>query len=505
MTIASHVAGGRRAGPASSSASSSRTMPRSIDVAPGLGEQRGEHRARCSRGSARARSGEPSSTSSSPVDSTATVARGWTVTVRALTLASTAGDGRADHGAGREQQVAGLDVVAGGAHRRARLARPRDSRTRSAVEPLAVLDHHDRVGAGRHRRAGHDPDRLARRRRRGRCWPRPRPRRRRPARPARRRRRRRAPRSRRRRCWRTAGRPRRRRRRRRGPARWRCVERHLDRGERRAGLEHQRLGVLESASRPAPYRRLDRQTGTLDAWRSHTAFPADGYTARWQTWDDEHIETLTLRWENEGWTASGEVGRERIHYVIRLSPTWQVRQFLLFRDLDEPDLWLATDGHARWGEMNGAHRPELDGCHDIDLACTPFTQHAADPPAAAPRRRQRRAAGRHRRRRDARRRLDRQALPPRRRAPAGGCRTGRAAPRSTSASTSTASSSTSPTASAAAETPGSHRSSVCFRLQRGWFHADRSARKSLRAGPMSGSARVISIAAFRNPSGVPVS
>lgn len=106
----------------------------------------------------------------------------------------------------------------------------------------------------------------------------------------------------------------------------------------------------------------------------HTALPADGYTARWQTWDTVHTETLTLRWENEGWTASGEVERERIHYVFRLSPTWHVRQFLLFRDLDEPDLWLATDGHARWGEMNGAHRPELDGCHDIDLACTPFTK-----------------------------------------------------------------------------------------------------------------------------------
>jgi hypothetical protein len=105
----------------------------------------------------------------------------------------------------------------------------------------------------------------------------------------------------------------------------------------------------------------------------HTAFPADGFTARWQTWDNDAIEELTLRWENEGWTASGEVGRERVHYVIRLSPTWQVRQFLLFRDLDDPDLWLVTDGHARWGEMNGARRPELDGCHDIDLACTPFT------------------------------------------------------------------------------------------------------------------------------------
>ena len=105
----------------------------------------------------------------------------------------------------------------------------------------------------------------------------------------------------------------------------------------------------------------------------HTAFPADGFTARWQTWDDEALEELTLRWENEGWTASGEVGREHIHYVIRLSPTWQVRQFLLFRDLDEPDLWLGADGTGRWGEMNGAHRHDLAGCTDIHLACTPFT------------------------------------------------------------------------------------------------------------------------------------
>jgi uncharacterized protein len=104
-----------------------------------------------------------------------------------------------------------------------------------------------------------------------------------------------------------------------------------------------------------------------------TAFPSDGYTARWRTWDHEHLETLTLRWENEGWTATGEVGREAITYVLRLSATWQVRQFLLFRDLDQPDLWLGADGTGRWGEMNGAHRPDLAGCTDVDLAVTPFT------------------------------------------------------------------------------------------------------------------------------------
>ncbi len=102
-------------------------------------------------------------------------------------------------------------------------------------------------------------------------------------------------------------------------------------------------------------------------------FPADGYEVAWRSWDGVHLETVTVRWENEGWTVGGAVGAERIEYAIRLSASWQVRQFLLFRDLDDPDLWLATDGSARWGEMNGAHRIELDGCYDIHLSCTPLT------------------------------------------------------------------------------------------------------------------------------------
>lgn len=108
-----------------------------------------------------------------------------------------------------------------------------------------------------------------------------------------------------------------------------------------------------------------------------TAFSADGHRARWLTWDGDHSETLTVRWENEGWTATGEVGREAVTYVVRLSATWQVRQFLLFRDLAEPDLWLATDGHGRWGEVNGAERGDLAGCTDVAITCTPFSHTLA--------------------------------------------------------------------------------------------------------------------------------
>jgi hypothetical protein len=105
----------------------------------------------------------------------------------------------------------------------------------------------------------------------------------------------------------------------------------------------------------------------------YPAFPADGYAARWTSWDGVHAEQLQLVWENEALTATGRIAGDDVQYVIRLSPMWHVRQFLLFRDLPEPDLWLGTDGHGRWGEMNGAHRPELDGALDVALAVTPFT------------------------------------------------------------------------------------------------------------------------------------
>ena len=82
---------------------------------------------------------------------------------------------------------------------------------------------------------------------------------------------------------------------------------------------------------------------------------------------------MSLSWDNEAWTAVGRVGRERVEYVLRLAPTWHVRQFLLFRDLEDPDLWLAIDANHRWGEVNGSYRNELDGCADVELACTPFT------------------------------------------------------------------------------------------------------------------------------------
>jgi hypothetical protein len=95
--------------------------------------------------------------------------------------------------------------------------------------------------------------------------------------------------------------------------------------------------------------------------------------AEWSDWDGGGHEILTLGWESGGWTADGVVTGRDIHYVVRTDERWRLRQFLLFRDLPEADLWLGVDPAGRWGEINGARRPELDGCTAVDLVCTPFT------------------------------------------------------------------------------------------------------------------------------------
>lgn len=99
-------------------------------------------------------------------------------------------------------------------------------------------------------------------------------------------------------------------------------------------------------------------------------FSVDGYRAEWAHGD--HTEVVDIRWDNEAWTLSIKVGGADIEAIVRCSPVWDVRQMLLFRDLPEPDLWLGHDGTGRWGEIEGAHRPDLDGAFDVWLPVSTF-------------------------------------------------------------------------------------------------------------------------------------
>lgn len=105
--------------------------------------------------------------------------------------------------------------------------------------------------------------------------------------------------------------------------------------------------------------------------------PLDGLAAAWIDESTGAQETLLLRFENEAWTAEGIVQRADIQYVFRFNASWNLQQMLLFRDMEDPDLWLANDGRGRWGEVNGSVRRELGGCTDIDLLCSAFTRAAS--------------------------------------------------------------------------------------------------------------------------------
>lgn len=105
----------------------------------------------------------------------------------------------------------------------------------------------------------------------------------------------------------------------------------------------------------------------LGAMSVFDAPPEDGLDALWDDPDTAGTEACSLRWENAAWTLEIRSGPLDCHLVVRIGPTWQVRQVLVFRDLEDPDLWLATDGASRWGEVNGAHREDLDGCFAVGV------------------------------------------------------------------------------------------------------------------------------------------
>jgi len=109
----------------------------------------------------------------------------------------------------------------------------------------------------------------------------------------------------------------------------------------------------------------------------YRALPASGHNATWTVVNADLTDgglahsTVKFRWENEGWTLDCGLGPQRSQVAIRISAQWEFQQVLLFRDLNDPDLWLATDGSGRWGEVNGAHRSDLDGCRLVVVIGTP--------------------------------------------------------------------------------------------------------------------------------------
>ncbi|MFD2236140.1 putative glycolipid-binding domain-containing protein [Aureimonas populi] len=106
--------------------------------------------------------------------------------------------------------------------------------------------------------------------------------------------------------------------------------------------------------------------------------PLSRRTLRWRPVAGEGLEHLTVEPTASGVSVRSVVIGERggspygLVWQISCDPQWRVRQLRL-RETGGRTLALDGDGEGRWKSAEGTPLPALDGCVDIDLAGSPFT------------------------------------------------------------------------------------------------------------------------------------
>jgi hypothetical protein len=100
----------------------------------------------------------------------------------------------------------------------------------------------------------------------------------------------------------------------------------------------------------------------------------------WTPWEEAGLEHLRLVTSGSGVVANGlviglEAGRPfRIGYEIRCDERWRVREVRTAApDSGRPVLELLADGEGHWKRSGREPMLELDGCIDVDISATPFT------------------------------------------------------------------------------------------------------------------------------------
>jgi hypothetical protein len=104
---------------------------------------------------------------------------------------------------------------------------------------------------------------------------------------------------------------------------------------------------------------------------------------RWTTEEGEGLEHFTLAQTEEGFAADGVIVGPSFgamftgelfgcSYAVRCDARWRVRRVQL-RVAGGATLLLRGDGEGHWSGVDGDPLPALDGCIDIDITGTPFT------------------------------------------------------------------------------------------------------------------------------------
>ena len=100
----------------------------------------------------------------------------------------------------------------------------------------------------------------------------------------------------------------------------------------------------------------------------------------WSAWTGPGLEHLRLLQQQAGIIADGVIlglrDQEpfRVHYEIHCTPHWRLRAVHV-SVLSGPSrsLHFFTDGAGAWTSEGGEKIPSLQGCLDVDISGTPFT------------------------------------------------------------------------------------------------------------------------------------
>ena len=99
---------------------------------------------------------------------------------------------------------------------------------------------------------------------------------------------------------------------------------------------------------------------------------------RWRHLEGEGLQQATLAPRGSDLDATGVVvgadddGAYAGWFHICLDAGWNVTRFAVHHAADQR-LALQAERHGRWTDARGAPLPEFDGCIDIDISTTPFT------------------------------------------------------------------------------------------------------------------------------------
>jgi hypothetical protein len=106
--------------------------------------------------------------------------------------------------------------------------------------------------------------------------------------------------------------------------------------------------------------------------------PLAPVAARWRFEEGNGLEHLNLKPSGDRIVADAVIIGDRggIAYGVRYQIVCDMSWATVALDIETTDgrgLHLLSDGRGSWSDVQGGKRPEFDGCIDVDLAGSPFT------------------------------------------------------------------------------------------------------------------------------------